>query len=171
MEKYLFVDFDGVLVSDNFIEEIKHLGKDYNDEYGALFDPKCIDNLLEIVKQTDAKIIISSSWKEYGVEFLQEMWSNRNIPVKIHSVNPSLLITKYLDQTNGSSFSLPERFAKGLEINAWLEINAPKDYNYCIIDDECFFLANQVEHHVQTNSLNGLTATLAEKAIQILIND
>ena len=170
MVKYLFVDFDGVLVSDNFIDELKHSGRDFNDEFGALFDPKCIDNLLEIIKQTDAKIIISSSWKEYGIEFLDEMWSNRNIPVKIHSVNPSLLITNYLDQTNGSSFSLPERFAKGLEINAWIEINAPKNYKYCIIDDECFFLANQIEHLVQTDSHSGLTATLAEKAIQILNN-
>lgn len=168
MKKYLFVDFDGVLVSDNFIDELKHSGKDYNDEYGAIFNPKCIDNLLEIIKQTDAKIVISSSWKEYGVEFLQEMWSERGMPVEFYSVTPSLILTSYLDHIEGNSFRSPERYSKGLEINAWLQKNTSGDYRYCIIDDENYFLAEQLSHLVTTDSKDGLTEEVAKQVAEIL---
>lgn len=159
MEKYLFLDIDGVLVNDYY---------NYRDEYGMLFAPECVKQLRNIIENTNAKIIISSTWKEYGIKFLNELWQERYMPGKIHDLTPSLTMTYYMDNKTKESFSLPETHSKGLEINAWLEMNASGYYNYCIIDDECFFLAQQLQHHIQTNSREGLTALDAEKVIQML---
>lgn len=168
MDKYLFLDFDGVLNTENYTKFLQTNGFDPNDEFGTRFDPDALQNLKAIIEQTGAKIIISSSWKEYGVEFLQELWQERNLPSEIYSITPSLIMTNYLDQIEGGSFHLPERYSKGLEINAWLEKNASGKYSYCVIDDENYFLAEQLSHLVQTSSKNGLTAVDAEKVIEIL---
>ena len=109
MKKYLFIDIDGVLNTENHIKSLQNKGVDSNDQYGPLFAPQAVQNLKAIVELTDAKIVISSSWKEYGVEFLQEMWSERNMPVEFYSVTPSLILTSYLDHIEGNSFRLPER--------------------------------------------------------------
>lgn len=168
MKKYIFIDFDGVLVSDDYIRDLTSEGKESNDEFGALFNPQCLSNLQAIVNKTGAKIVISSSWKEYGKDLLEEMWAKRNIAVEFHSITPSLLITSYLDQISGNSFNICEFYSKGLEINAWLEKNASKDCNYCIIDDECYFLAEQLSHLVKVNPHDGLTELDAVKVVEIL---
>lgn len=46
MEKYIFLDFDGVL----------------NTPKGK-FDQKAIDNLRYLLERSDAKVIISSTWR------------------------------------------------------------------------------------------------------------
>lgn len=168
MKKYLFIDIDGVLNTENHIKSLQNKGVDSNDQYGPLFAPQAVQNLKAIVELTDAKIVISSSWKEYGVEFLQEMWSECNIPVEFYSVTPSLILTSYLDHIEGNSFRLPERYSKGLEINAWLQKNTSGDYRYCIIDDENYFLAEQLSHLVTTDAKDGLTEEVAKQVAEIL---
>ncbi|MBR6639623.1 MAG: hypothetical protein IKL35_04590, partial [Muribaculaceae bacterium] len=83
MDKYLFIDFDGVLNTENYTKFLQTNGFDSNDKFGTRFDPYALQNLKAIIEQTGAKIIISSSWKEYGVEFLQELWQERNLPSEI----------------------------------------------------------------------------------------
>ncbi len=167
MDKYLFIDFDGVLNTERYAKFLKTKGFDTNDRFGTRFDPEAVQNLKTIVEQTGAKIVISSSWKEYGEEFLHELWQERNMPSEIYSVAPSLLETNYFAE--GGILSFPERYSKGLEINAWFEFMMESgNYNYCIIDDECYLLAEQLSHLVQTDSNDGLTASLAKRVIEIL---
>lgn len=168
MEKYLFIDFDGVLNTKSYQYFLVKNETDTNDEFGCLFDPKTVECLKLIVEQTAAKIVVSSSWKEYGADFLYELWAKRNMPETIFSIIPSLIRTTYLNHDTGCSFSIPERFSKGLEINAWLEENAFGDYRYCIIDDENYFLPYQLEHLVQVNEEEGLTMDLVPIIIKKL---
>ena len=61
MRKIIFLDIDGVL-SPRWWNSDKQ-----SDNYGCLFDAKAVANLAKIVEETDAEIVISSSWKNVGL--------------------------------------------------------------------------------------------------------
>ena len=63
MEKYLFLDFDGVMNTTGYAKRLRKEGIDPFDEFGAMFDPDTISNLRSIVEQTDCKIVLSSTWR------------------------------------------------------------------------------------------------------------
>ena len=49
IEKYLFLDFDGVLNTGNHQERMKKEGIDAYDEYGPMFDPQAVNYLEQII--------------------------------------------------------------------------------------------------------------------------
>jgi len=55
--KIIFLDIDGVL---NVIPQGR-------DKYGMIFHPEFVENLKYIIEQTNAKIVISSSWRIDGI--------------------------------------------------------------------------------------------------------
>lgn len=55
MDKYLFLDFDGVLNTANYAKRLKREGIDLYDEFGPMFDPTAIDNLKRIADETGCK--------------------------------------------------------------------------------------------------------------------
>ena len=69
---------------------------------------------------------------------------------------------------SGDLFTIPERNAKALEIQAWLHRYALKPYQYVIVDDENVFFSYQQDHLVQTDENDGLTIKKAQSAIEIL---
>ena len=83
MEKYLFLDFDGVLNTDRYAKRLRKEGIDPFDEFGAMFDPDTISNLRSIVEQTDCKIVLSSTWRNEGMMRMRALWENRNLPGKL----------------------------------------------------------------------------------------
>ena len=61
MKKILFLDFDGVLVTDRYQTQLMDDGVQLHvDEYGAKFDPVCVENLRQIIDSTDAEIVVTS---------------------------------------------------------------------------------------------------------------
>jgi len=68
--KVIFLDIDGVL---NVIPQ-------GHDKYGGIFHPEFVENLRTIIEATDAKIVISSTWRMSGLNIMKEMWSARNLP-------------------------------------------------------------------------------------------
>ena len=168
MEKYLFLDFDGVLNTGKHAKQTKCEGIDPFDEFGAMFDPEAIANLKHIVEQTDCKIILSTTWRNEGIMRMRELWKERGLPGGIFSMTPILLSTSFQDAMNGEMMGMPLRESKALEINAWLYQNAAKDYRYVILDDEDYFFPKQQEHLVLTDEKEGLTERKAQHAIWIL---
>ena len=61
-----------------------------------------------------------------------------------------------------------EGYAKGLEINTWLQEHGASNLPYCIVDDEDCLFINQADHLVKTDSRNGLTSEVADRIIEIL---
>lgn len=51
MEKYIFLDFDGVINTQN-----------------DKFDKNAMANLRRLLEKTDAKVVISSTWRLQGME-------------------------------------------------------------------------------------------------------
>ena len=79
--KYLFLDFDGVLNSNKNYRTLQMLGVPTRDEYGTIFDSKCVECLRDIIDTIEIKIVITSSWRFiYDMNMLCGMWRVRELP-------------------------------------------------------------------------------------------
>ena len=164
MKKIIFLDIDGVI---NTKEWHSKMTKDTpKDEYGYAFDPIAVANLAHIIDKTGAEIVISSSWKFYGVPKLREMWKKRNLPGTILDITPNTISDEMLLNANLDEFQLG--VCRGNEIKEWLSRHEDIISNYVIIDDFDDMLSEQEDHVVLTESLIGITEWDAEKAIKIL---
>lgn len=152
MYKIIFLDIDGVL----------NVYCHNRDEYGCTFHKNLEDNLKLIIDNTNAKIVISSSWRDSGLEIMKEMWLFRNLAGEI------LDITPYDNEYR----------IRGNEIDEWLNNNKDLVSNYVIIDDDSDFLDYQKPFHIKTSDNIthsdyidiglGLTKECALKAIKML---
>ena len=128
-----------------------------------------MDNLKRIIDETDAKIVISSSWRHSGLQKMLDMWEFRNLPGEVIGVTPDLY--RFLD------FEGERTMVRGDEIQAVLNIH-PEITHYVILDDDTDMLKHQLGNFVQTsNNINhpdcidigyGLTKECTNKAIRIL---
>lgn len=165
--KIIFLDIDGVLNPLHYETALFKMWKSTNgqikskDQYGALFFDQNVSALHHLIEETDAKIVISSTWRMNGIEALCEMWDSRNLPGGIIGVTPIL--------------TQPDQFTRGAEIYSWLfeqargEFEISNQHPYVIIDDNNDMKLSQQHRFVQTNSHVGLTMSDAEKAIKILL--
>lgn len=158
--KVIFLDIDGVL---------NVIGQGY-DDFGQLFHKHFEDNLRWIIDSTEAKIVISSTWRFSGLENMQRMWKERNLPGEVIDITIDLGMHQ---DDDGFWQSEP----RGDEIQIYLNLN-PHITQFVIIDDDDDMLKSQQSHFVKTsNNINhpdcidvgyGLTKICAEKAIRIL---
>ena len=157
--KIIFLDIDGVL----------NVMLHDRDKYGSLFHPQFVYNLKRIIDKTEAKIVISSSWRMSGLETMQNMWKDRDLPGEVIDITP--------DGWNLYKRGLVHRdYDRGHEIEHWLNTNDVEAY--VIIDDDMDMLEYQMPKLVLTrNNLDhedcvdmglGLTSKCADKAIKIL---
>ena len=142
--KVIFLDFDGVITIPP--KWYLNAGK--------------IKWIKKIVDETDAKIVVSSSWRMDSVEETIDKMIGRP---KRCPRNKMLywLIDNLYDVTH------THKGLRGQEIKDWL--NERNDIeNYVIIDDDGDFLDEQLYHFVQTNYEDGITETEAIRAIKVL---
>lgn len=177
--KVIFLDIDGVLNSEDWykkrFEEVdKALISSMHPFYE--FDPLLVQNLNRIVKETGAKVVVSSTWrKKRSVEELQEILEKVGFEGEVIDKTP------YFGGIGGFGYTVP----RGCEIEWWVEnqgyrrINWSKERlqeemqkskvkNYVILDDDSDMLFSQREHFVQTSWKSGLDASSVERAIRIL---
>lgn len=164
MDKYLFLDFDGVLNTEFYQNLLISKGGHWRDEHGPLFDPQAVEQLKRIIDATHADIVIESSWKDLGPEAMQDMWAARHLPGRVIDITPSVVSASWSLDDNG----LDTRQSKGIEIDFWLFENATRDARYVIIDDEYVILDSQLPHFILTNPFDGITDLLADRAVALL---
>ncbi|MBP3565176.1 MAG: hypothetical protein J6J77_06035 [Alistipes sp.] len=152
MRRIIFLDFDGVLNTEYYQGLLQFQGEQWQDQYGAFFDPRAVRQLKRVIDTTGADIVVESSWKYLGLEAMQELWRVRDLPGRVIDITPSLTKNKN----------------KGDEIAAWLSEHATPDTRYVIIDDEYVVLDTQIPYFILTNSYEGLTEEQANRAISIL---
>ena len=148
--KVIFLDFDGVItippkwyINANKIKWIK-----------------------KIIDETDAKIVVSSSWRRENVkETINDMIGK----TKRCPRNKMLywLIDNIYDVTSWFSDKKYNGTGRGGEIQTWLDKH-PEVNNYVIIDDDGDMLDEQLYHFVQTNYEDGLTEVETKRAIKVL---
>lgn len=146
----IFLDFDGVLNSKKYIAS--------KNESGVCFDPECLNLLKEIVLKTNAKIVLTSSWREHwdkdeklcdetGV-FINEAFNS--LGLKIFDKTPSL------------------NLRREQEIKEWLNKNNNVD-NFVVLDDMLLGADFLKGHFVKTSFyINGLNEENVKEAITIL---
>ena len=166
--KIIFLDFDGVLNTEYHQRQLQFEGKIWQDKHGASFDPEAVKQLQAIVDKTHADIVIESSWKYLGLEAMQEMWQDRQLPGRVIGITPSAISDNILLSTDLDVLDSSMLHCKGAEIASWLYDNNIQDAPYAIIDDEYVILESQLPHLVLTNPYDGLTEELAMRAIGIL---
>jgi hypothetical protein len=140
--KIIFLDIDGVMNSE---KSTRQLGTRYR------FAKSNVAALNEILRQTDARLIITSSWRE-GL-MLSEIVG--------HLERDGVLAGRVAGKT---------RFlqkARGLEIDGWLRSVPYAVFSFVILDDR-----DDMEMHrarlVQINPQIGLGMTEAQRAIELL---
>lgn len=148
----IFLDFDGVISTS---ESKWHL------------DPEKVALVEQIISATDAKIVVSSSWRgnsKSREEFISKLFNRYKRLTECISED-SLFIKSIYDVTdrNGS--------ARGDEIQRWLDAHDKEVDTYVILDDDGDMLDNQLLCFVQTDGWEGITSREVKLAIQVLKNE
>ena len=166
MSKVIFLDIDGVLNTERQHDHCVEAELAYIDNFGYAFDPVSVANLKRIVDETGADIVISSSWKFWGLSTMQKIWASRELPGKIIDVTPNNVSDEMLLSVDLDLMELPA--GKGSEIKEWLSTSGSQVTDYAIIDDLPDMLPEQQSHFVQTDPRSGITENDADRIITIL---
>lgn len=166
MNKILFLDIDGVLNTERQHDHCVEAGAAYVDNFGYAFDPVAVANLKKIVDETGADIVISSSWKFWGLSTMQKLWARRDLSGQVIDITPNTVSDELLLSVDLSFMELPA--GKGSEIKEWLSDNGNQVTHYAILDDVPDMLPEQQSHFVQTDPRVGITEDDADKVISIL---
>jgi hypothetical protein len=177
--KIIFLDVDGVI----------------NIPPYDNFDKRCMDNLWKIVKQTGAKIVVSSSWRTGNLQLTKEALMGGGFYDVLLDEIVGETIRKWDFTVDGSYLKI----VRGNEIGTWVDRNLRypwhenkdmhdqyailnedgsfqkmrsnvlgKDYSYVILDDDNDMLFCQRNHFIHTNGYVGIEDSDVGKAIHIL---
>jgi hypothetical protein len=167
--KIIFLDIDGVLNHQLWFKIQKNKKViDTDLEYNrSMIDETRVDLLNDLIKETKAKVVISSSWrKNHTKEELQIMLEDKGFVGEIIGLTPCLRFTGF----EGYVYSVP----RGNEIKAWLETNKGILNNkmskvpYVIFDDDSDMLLWQRENFFWVDPYCGLTPNIIYKAKRFL---
>lgn len=158
LTRIIFLDMDGVMNNYRYFRTAKHKSEK---------DPICPDAVKElnwIVDTTDAKIVISSTWRMfYNYDAMQNLLDNKGFKGEVIGETP--------DVYSSHKYNAP----RGAEINDWITANIDDseihEYRrYVIIDDDSDMLLWQVPHFIHTDfSGGGLTHDIAYRTIRTLL--
>lgn len=142
--KVVFLDIDGVLNNSNWAIQMYDEGVHVYAE--NLLDERAIRLLQKLIDATDAKIVVSSSWRrdKYAMQCLSDQLK----PMEIYDVTPL------------------KSSIRGDEISAWLKKHKDVE-SYVIIDDDSD-MGDHMDHLIQTTFERGLQPEHIEEAIKWL---
>jgi len=70
----LFLDIDGVM-------NVKTVSEQY--QFTTTWSEEAVKALTSFIKCTDAKIVLSSSWRFQGKEAIQQLWQEHQLPSEV----------------------------------------------------------------------------------------
>lgn len=150
MKKYILLDFDGVMIPSKPWKPVNLMNDGFYE-----FSDSIIYNLNQIVKETDAEIILITSHKtSYTNSEWIRMFETRGILGNVSRLDDDLIDSKRLN-----------------EVLNWCELN--KSDGFVILDDDKSLnnLPTNIKNHlVLCDSGIGLTSEKVELAIKILNN-
>lgn len=112
----IFLDFDGVINTPIYSEERKVI--DYNCPSDQRVNNRtAVEYVNMLGKLWNAKIVVSSSWRDRGINHVKEILKNSGLDIEVIGITP------WLQQK------------RGLEIQTWLNKH-PEVTNFVILDDD-----------------------------------
>lgn len=153
-DRVLFLDFDGVLNSDEWVARRRADGEPFTGASGAI-DSEAVFWLQKIVEKANAKVVISSSWRElYSVPELVTILRKHGFRGEVIGKTPRL-------------DSLVPGTVRGHEIAAWMDSQLEWPAGFCILDDHAD-MAHLMPWLVQTDPLVGLVRQDVARAVAVL---
>jgi hypothetical protein len=163
--KVIFLDFDGVVNSDEFFDALKSLTRmiiAMNHPSDAI-DEVAVARVERIAAATGAVIVISSSWRYgYHTTQLRGFLYHKGLTAKIIGRTP---MSNELDPERVKTLTTCDE-ERGLEIMTWLEQH-PEVETYVVLDDNPVGLEPE-SRRVATTWKKGLLDEHVDQAIQIL---
>lgn len=138
--RVVFLDIDGVLINRRYASK-------------NTADPRCVAELNRITDTAKAVIVVSSSWKHYGIEKITLILRQWGVTGEIAGVTPDI--------------KGPRMF----EITKWIDASPDYDWEnsaFVVIDDELDAMPFE-QYRVLTDFEYGLNVVDADKAITILL--
>lgn len=153
--RVIFLDIDGVLVTLESFTVYKVSGSH------APAHPDCVKALNRILRETGARIVVSSAWRApRRLGWLRSKFAEWGI----HAAKSRTIgMTPHLPRYNGVVWLGKER---GDEIQAWLDAH-PEVESFVILDDDAD-MKHLMPRLVQSTFEKGLTISHAEQAIAML---
>ena len=168
MEKIIFLDIDGVLATPEYLK----------DGQWAL-NPEKQKLIGEILDKTNAKIVLSSSWRHNTLEKTKEHMASEGFLFNDKLIGVTIRAYQWLERGTGIHLSIP----RGVEIKQWIDTHIHsdngrnweqkklgQDFTYVILDDDDDMLLEHKNNFIHTNGEIGLTEDDVSRAIQILNN-
>lgn len=173
--KVLFLDIDGVLNSTTWLAIRRECGTHDDEPHPQVsrLDPTAVKLLNEIIERTGAKIVVSSTWRMFGLESVNEVLREAGATVQAIDVTPDfgpLIHPEIIDAiTAGESMQkiLAIAAVRGREIQDWLDRH-PEASEVAIVDDDTDMGAKLKPRLVQTSFEHGLRRVEAEKLVALL---
>jgi len=148
--KIIFLDIDGVL---NSVASIIALYDDKPVRNEEGFDHVSVGLLKRLCKTTDAKIVISSTWRKlYTYEEFLEIFSRKGWQ------DFPMIGTTPVNQSHG--------LCRGHEIKDWLDANEVE--TYIILDDDSDMLPEQNGNFIHCSNVEGFRLKHYCKALRLL---
>lgn len=172
MKKIIFLDIDGVMESHRPVKRswFSFSKKPTEDEFGPLYDEEAVETLKEVIDQTGAKIVISSSYRNRDGNYFYRLWKKRRLPGEVIGGTPFVTDPDFFDYCGFEDLNEANMNNKAMEVKVWLAKNADLDTRYVIIDDNENWLDEQRPYVVVTSWQTGLTKDKAMSIINILNN-
>ena len=156
--KIIFLDIDGVLNCESAYRngECQYqewIWEDGRKDHHQRFCVRSKELLNKLIDETGAKIVISSTWRHGGIEFIKKVWEMEEMSGEIIGITPSLR-TKGLHIPRGMEIEyylnndLLFQHINWDEVIQQQYIETSGVENYIIIDDDSDMLYNQRNHFV-----------------------
>lgn len=136
--KVIFLDVDGVLNHEGNFNPADNPGPYPVDDY-------CVFLMGKVQLDTEAKIVVSSSWRHHpdGMDAIRAKFND------------------VIDKTGHTDLYKYEDCPRGVEIKEWLDSH-PEVTKYAIVDDDSDMLPEQKPNFFKTTFKLGLTPEIAE---------
>ena len=152
MARLVFLDFDGVLNSHHWLyrpdrdKEAEFLGNEHH-----MLDPTAVGRVNRILRETGAKVVISSSWRHgWPVERLREILTTAGFVGEVLGYTPQY------------------GHDRGHEIEQWLDGNDEGHDPFVILDDDSD-MGPLMKYLVKTTFEHGIQDEHVEDAIRRLL--
>lgn len=146
--KVLFLDFDGVL---NLWPNPSRSGEFHK--------PSCINLEMLLNKVPSLKIVVSSSWRTYGLDAVRDI-------LKSNGIDPRRVIDVTGNEQSETNPVEHKGDHRGHQVECWLKRN-PNVTAFACLDDESDY-DNIKANLVNTNKFIGITQANVERVLEIL---
>ena len=161
MSKVIFLDFDGVLLTDRAAQQQTNRGLTVqNYLQTVVFDSHCVSRLNQLIEHTDAQLVLSTSWAD-GHSFS----SLANCLMR-NGIDPGH-IWEY-DDPSQAAWMTPRTGSsnRAREITSWLDAH-PEITDWCAIDDRSE-IDQLGARAVKTDPTKGFDSAALSQAVKIL---